>query len=190
MSNWLTRLFSSHAPQTSTEHILMLEQELQTLRLELAESERKADRLAQELARQQSSMDTQVNERLNSQIEKLMAELAAPAAQFSTQIYLDSLADTQSSEDCKASRRPQTQDVLAVARRMLRALQNHGLTPEEQPGERGTFDPDRHTVLSAEAYLQPGQAVKIQFAGFSYRGCLVHKAGVSPVESIEKAGKQ
>ena len=180
MPNWLTRLFSTPAPQADPERLLVLEQELQSLRLERTESQLKITRLAQELERQQTGMSAQIDERLNTQTQKLLAELAAPAAQLLTQIYLDGLAQAQPAGAEQAGKAPRAQDVLAVARRMLRILQNYGLSPEEQPGEISAFDPDRHIPLNAEHTLQPGQAVKIQFCGFSYQGRLIHKAGVSP----------
>lgn len=74
----------------------------------------------------------------------------------------------------------QAKDVLVVAKRLIRALEDSGLTPEGSAGETVPFEPNRHDSLSASAALTPGAMVVVRFAGGSYRGKVIHKAGVEP----------
>jgi molecular chaperone GrpE (heat shock protein) len=73
----------------------------------------------------------------------------------------------------------QAQDVLTVARRLVRVLEDHGLTLEGSVGETLPFDPNRHEPLSAEAALQPGEPAVIKFVGASYGGKVLKKSGVA-----------
>jgi molecular chaperone GrpE (heat shock protein) len=73
--------------------------------------------------------------------------------------------------------------VLTVARRLVRALEDNGLTVEGSVGERVPFDPDHHEPLSADVSLQAGQMVVVRFVGVAYRGKLLRKAGVEQVDN-------
>jgi molecular chaperone GrpE (heat shock protein) len=79
----------------------------------------------------------------------------------------------------KVEGRPvQANDILAVATRLVRVLQDQGLAVEGGVGESVEFDPNRHEVLSAEEKISPGEAVIIRLVGVSYQGKLLRKAGV------------
>ncbi len=45
-----------------------------------------------------------------------------------------------------------------------------------QVGEQVSFDPNRHTPISAAIQPQAGQAVTIRFAGATYQGKMIYKA--------------
>ena len=147
------------------ERTLQLENELQQLRLELREQKKIADRLKDELERQRGGESARM---AAAQVEQLLADAAAPVSQLLTQSHL-----------FKNENRPvQAGDVLAVAGRLVRALEDHGLVVEGSVGQSATFDPNRHEPLSAEDELRPGANVIIRLVGLSYKGKLLRKAGV------------
>lgn len=148
--------------------VLELEREAQNLRLELKERERVVANLKGELERQRSGASDRVAEAVQAQVEQLLADAAAPVAQLLTQAHL-----------LEVEGKPvQAKDVLAVAKRLVRTLEDNGLTPEGSVGETVPFDPNRHEPLSADASLKPGQPVTLRFVGVAYQGKLLRKAGV------------
>ncbi len=90
----------------------------------------------------------------------------APASQILTQADLLE----------KQGKPVQARDVLAVARRMLRALERYGLAFAGQTGEQVFFDPNQHTPINEAAQPQAGQPVTIRFAGVTYQGKMIYKA--------------
>jgi hypothetical protein len=73
----------------------------------------------------------------------------------------------------------EARDVLGVARRLVRTLEDNGLTLEGKVGETLPFDSNQHEPPRAEAVLQPGETVVIKFVGVSYAGIVCKKAGVA-----------
>jgi molecular chaperone GrpE (heat shock protein) len=69
-------------------------------------------------------------------------------------------------------------DVLTVAKRLIRALEDEGLTLEGKTGETVAFDPNYHQPLEVGPGLTPGQPVVIRSPGISYAGRVLHRAGV------------
>ena len=148
--------------------VLELEREAQNLRLELKERERVVANLKGELERQRSGASDRVAEAVQAQVEQLLADAAAPVAQLLTQTHL-----------LEVEGKPvQAKDVLAIAKRLVRTLEDNGLTPEGSVGETVPFDPNRHEPLSADTSLKPGQPVTLRFVGVTYQGKLLRKAGV------------
>jgi molecular chaperone GrpE (heat shock protein) len=170
MWNWLKRDKSAQEP--ADERVLALEGELQHLRLELQERERTLAQLQADLERQRGGADTRLAESVRTQVRALLSDAAAPAAQLLTQAHLHEVE----------GRPLQAGDVLAVARRLLRALEDHGLAVEGQVGQTVPFDPDHHEPLRAEISPRPGQDVVVRFVGLAYRGQLLRRAGVEAVE--------
>jgi molecular chaperone GrpE (heat shock protein) len=165
MPKWLDGLLARLSPD---ERLLALEREAQDLRLELEERDRLVSNLREELERQRGGTSIRVTESVQAQIEQLLSEAAAPAAQLLTQAHL-----------LEVDGRPvQARDILTVAKRLVRTLEDHGLTPEGSVGQTVPFDPDRHEPLSADAYPDPGQPVVVRFVGVAYRGKLLRKAGI------------
>lgn len=165
MWEWLDRLLGK---KPADERVLALEQESQRLRLELAEQEKTVARLKQELERQRGGTSVRVAEAVQTQVEQLLADVATPVAQLLTQAHL-----------LEVEGKPvQAKDVLAVAKRLVRTLEDNGLTLEGSVGESVPFDPDRHELLSADVSLKAGQMVTVRFVGVAYRGKLLRKAGV------------
>jgi len=147
------------------ERVIELERELQSLRLELAERKRTTERLKLELERQRGGESARL---VSAQLEKLLGDAATPASQLLMQAHL-----------LRVEERPvQAGDILAVALRLVRALEDHGLVAEGNVGESAIFDPNRHEPLSGDDALGPGAQVVIRLVGISFQGKLLRKAGV------------
>jgi molecular chaperone GrpE (heat shock protein) len=111
-----------------------LQRELQSLRLEIEEYGRKLETLTEDLERQQAGESARIAQAVQAQLEKSLTEMAAPIAQLRTQAHL---------LEMEGEAVPAT-DVLAVAKRLVRALEDEGLTLEGGVGETTSFDPNRH----------------------------------------------
>lgn len=147
---------------------LALEGQVQALRLALAEQENANRQLRGDLETLRAAQQYALKEQLEASLEKLVAEAAGPAVQLGTQAYL-----------LETLGKPvQAADILAVARRLLRALENAGLQFEGQVGQAAAYDPELHASLSAQQSLAAGEAVRIRFAGVRYRGKMIRKAAV------------
>jgi molecular chaperone GrpE (heat shock protein) len=144
--------------------------ERQSLRLELQERNQLVAQLKQDLDRQRSGASAQLNQAAQAQFEQLLAETAGPVAQLVTQAHLLEVEGKPVS----------ARDVLVVARRLVRILEDHGLTLEGQVGETVQFDPNRHEPLQSQVTLTANQEVTVRFVGAAFHGKLLRKAGVSP----------
>lgn len=151
------------------ERVLTLEREIQSLRLELEEGSQVTANLKRELERQRGTEGTRLTEAVRAQVERLLTDLASPVAQLLTQAHLLDV-------DGKPI---QAKDVLTVAKRLVRTLEDSGFTVEGCMGEAIPFDPNRHEPLSANVSLVPGEKVVVKFVGASYHGKVIKKAGVA-----------
>jgi molecular chaperone GrpE (heat shock protein) len=166
MPAWLDRLLG-RTDGADAESLVALRREAQDLRLQLEERSRQLAGLQKDRERRQAAEETRAAEAVTAKVERLLAEAAGPATQLLTQAHL-----------LEAEGKPvQARDVLAVARRLVRVLEEEGLTLDGRPGERTAFDPNRHAPLAGEAPA-PGAAVVVRFAGVGYRGRVLRKAGV------------
>lgn len=138
----------------------------QSLRMELNAREQRIAALEQELELLHARQDRLVAEMVSARMEALLSDLAGPASQINTQ---SDLLENQ-------NKPVQARDVLLVARRMVRALERHGLTLEGNLGEQVAFDPNRHTPLNGANQPQPGQPVTIRFVGVAHQGKILYKA--------------
>lgn len=158
-------------PQTSqpqsNEKLLTLEREIQNLRLELTERDRLIEKLKQQLEQQRTSESNNIDFAVQNQIEQLLTDTAAPVTQLLTQAHL-----------LQQGKPVQAKDVLLVAKRLIRSLEDNGLTVVGQVGETVSFDSNLHEPLSASSEVSPGAEVVVRFAGVSYRGKVIRKAGV------------
>ncbi len=169
MLSWFKKwLRASPKPQPqSDEELLTLERELQNLRLELTERDQLIDKLKQQLEQQRTSESNNIDSAVQNQIEQLLTDTAAPVTQLLTQTYL-----------LEQGKPVQAKDVLLVAKRLIRTLEDNGLTIVSQVGETFSFDSNLHEPLSASSEISPGAEVVVRFAGVSYRGKVIRKAGV------------
>lgn len=172
MKNWFSHLFSPSHPaetaQPAAYDFLMLQNELQSLRLELDSRDQTIADLKQQIERQRARQAEVIEETASARLERLFADVAAPVSQILTQ------ADLLENQ----GKPLQAGDVLTVARRMIRALERHGLTIDSQPGQLSAYDPDRHVPLDAGRTPQPGDPVTVRFAGVTYQGKTLYKAVV------------
>ncbi len=165
MLEWIKSLFGG---KPADERMIELERQAQNLRLDLAEQEQVAVRIKKELDRLDSGSSAHVSDAVQARVEQLLSDAATPVAQLLTQAHL-----------LEVEERPvQARDVLAVAKRLVRVLEDNGMTLEGRVGERVPFDPNYHEPLSADVSLQAGQMVTVRFVGVAYQGKLLRKAGV------------
>ncbi|MCI0464139.1 MAG: hypothetical protein L0Z62_44970 [Gemmataceae bacterium] len=163
LKRWFTRSRDAQGEATLRER-----NEVQTLRLELQERERLLAALKADLERLRRREEERIEQGVQAHRERFLTDSAGPVAQLLTQAHL-----------LEVEGKPvQARDVLAVARRLVRLLEDEGLTPEGQVGSTVPFDPDRHEPAGGE--LTAGQPVVVRFVGLTYRGKLLRKAGVTP----------
>jgi molecular chaperone GrpE (heat shock protein) len=168
MLNWLKQLWQK--PQTDDEQRLILERELQNLRLELTERDRKLANLKQELERQRSSENTRINAAIQREIEQLLSDIASPVSQLLTQGHL-----------LEVEGKPvQAKDILTVAKRLICTLEDRGLSINGKISETLPFEPNYHQPLSSNLDLAVGTPVVIKIVGVSYQGKMIKKATVEP----------
>ena len=99
--------------------------------------------------------------------DQLLTDTAAPVTQLLTQAHL-----------LEQGKPVQAKDVLLVAKRLIRTLEDNGLTIVSQVGETVFFDSNIHEPLSASTEISPGAEVVVRFAGVSYQGKVIRKSGV------------
>lgn len=167
LKQWLRRSPSTQ-PQDN-ERSLALERQIQNLRLELAERNQLVDKLKQELERQRTSENDRITAAIQTQIEQLLTDAAAPVTQLLTQSRL-----------LEEGKSVHAKDVLAVAKRLIRTLEDNGLTLIGNVGETAPFDSNLHDPLSTSTSLTPGLPIIVKFVGVSYQGKVIRKAGVEP----------
>ncbi len=171
MFDWL-KAFFKRGPETppippDNEQVLALEREAQSLRLELEEQKRIVANLKGELERERRNAKALMTESVQAEMEQLLSDAAGPVSQLLTQAHL-----LTEGKPVKAK------NVLAVAKRLVRTLEDNGLTVEGSVGETVSFDPNRHQPLRANADLKSEQPVVVQFVGVAYRGKLLRRASV------------
>ena len=107
------------------ERVLALERQVQSLRLELTEQHQLVANLKGELQRQRDAEDARLTAAVRAQMERFMTNMATPVAHLLTQAHL-----------LEVDGKPlQARDVLGVARRLVRMLEDNGLTLDGQVGE-------------------------------------------------------
>ncbi len=146
---------------------LALQNTIQALRMEITARDEKIKHLTDEVERLRYRTEGLAAESAAARVQGILTDLSGPACQILTQAALE-----------ESGRSLQARDVLTVAKRLLRALERHGLTFEGKPGDGVAFDPDRHTPLNPEVSPQPGETVTVRVAGASLNGKTLYKAGV------------
>lgn len=149
-----------------------LQNQVQSLKLELVERDRQIALLKVNAQAQQYQHQSLSQEQTSAHIEALMRDSASAVSQLLTQAYL-----------LEQEKKPiQAKDVLQVARRLIRTLENNGLSIDGLPGLQTTYDLECHMPLSAAESLTPGQPVVIRLAGIRYQGKILLKASVLAVK--------
>ena len=165
MFKWLKQVFKN--PSLDNEKTLTLEREIQNLRLELTERDQLIDKLKQQLEQQRTSENNNIDSAVQNQIEQLLTDTSAPVTQLLTQAHL-----------LEQGKPLQAKDVLIVAKRLIRTLEDNGLTVVNQVSETVSFDSNLHEPLSASTSITPGTEVVVRFTGVFYQGKVIRKAGV------------
>ncbi len=166
MLKWIKSLFATPSAASP-------ENEAQTLKLELAERDQLIAKLKADLERQRQQENARGAESVQMQLEQLFAEAAIPVSQLQTQAHL-----------LEAGSRPiQARDILTIARRLVRVLEDHGLSLANHVGEQVSFDPNLHEPLAGAAPC-PGQPVVVRFTGVAFHGKLLCKSSVEPIEEL------
>jgi molecular chaperone GrpE (heat shock protein) len=173
MLDFLRRWFGGgrQAAATSDEKLLALERDVQSLRLDLEERERVIATLRSDLERLRRDELARLEEVRQGAIEQVLSEAAAAAAQLVTQAHLLEVDGKPVS----------ARDILTVARRLVRVLENHGLKLEGGIGERVPFDPQRHEPIGGQEFPAPGEPVILRMVCVSYRGKILYKGAVEKV---------
>jgi molecular chaperone GrpE (heat shock protein) len=153
--------------------LLALQRQVQDLRLTLAERDAQVARLQADLERLRQGESARLADGLQAERERLCSEAGGPIAQLLTQAHLLEVE----------GKAVQARDVLAVARRLVRVLQDQGLELLGTVGEETAFDPNRHAPLGNDTTLSPGQKVRVRFVGVLLRGKVVRKAGVEVADA-------
>lgn len=169
--DWIRNIFHREPatqPDHSGEDPLAQQSEAQRLRLDLHARDERIAELEQEVERLQARQDSRVAEAADVQIADLLSDLAGPASQILTQTNLLEVQEAP----------VQARDVLAVAKRVVRAVERHGAVFEGKIGEQISFDPNRHTPMSASSHPGAGQPVTVRFVGVTYQGKILYKAVV------------
>jgi molecular chaperone GrpE (heat shock protein) len=175
MANWFQRIFGQTAPPPAPDSsppapdVVALQSELQQLRLELQERDQQLRQAREELNRQRAGEAARVQEGVQAAQEKLLNLVAAPVVQLLTQAHL-----------LEVENKPvQARDLVAVARRLVRALEDHGLRLLGSVGGMANYDPNCHAPLSNDTRIVAGQPVVIRFVGVATPdGKVLRKAGV------------
>lgn len=171
MLGFLKSLFCPpEAPVNScTERVLELEALAQSLNLEVAERDKQIQILKQELERFQSKQDSTINSVVSNEIESLIADMAPGIAQIVTQQHLLNVE----------SKPLQAKDVIAVAMRLVRGFEEHGMILEGSIGENVEFDPNKHELVSmGESEQEEGQMVIVRMPAVTFQGRVLKKMAV------------
>jgi hypothetical protein len=166
---WLTR-WRAGRPEAGSERVLLLEARLQQLTLDAAERDRG-------LAQIRADLDRERAERRSDETARETAATMAEALSASV-VQVLALAHLRQSGELE----PGGDEVLAVALRMVRALERCGVRVVGAIGERVSFDPTRHDPLSADTVLGAGRPAVVRTVGLAYRDSVVRKAGVEAME--------
>lgn len=149
-----------------------LQHEIQTLRLDLEERERLLHELRSTLEYQRDGSVTQIADSVHAKMERIIEDMATPVSQIMTQSHL--LDEGNQSLAAK--------DVMVLATRLIRVLEDQGMSIVGHVGEIMSFDPEMHEPLGAEESIDIGEQVVVRFSGIAFHGKFLRKMG------IEKAG--
>jgi hypothetical protein len=107
---------------------------------------------------------------VDARVEQILREAASAVAQLSVQRHL-----------LQEQGRPVAAvDVLSVAGRLVRVLEQQGLTLTDAVGARVAYDAGCHLPLQAGQTLPAGTLVTVRFPGIAFRGKILARAQVEP----------
>jgi len=182
MLRWIKRLLKLKArfaarelsSEQKRDDLLTLESEAQSLRLNMEEKNRKIANLRGEIERLREGEEARITQAVRGQVEELITDAASPIVQLLTQGRL-----LETGKDI------QVKDVLFVAQRLLRLLEDMGLEIYSGAGETLEYNPSLHEPFGG-ATITLGKRVVVVFPGIRYSGKVVRKAAVSELSGEAK----
>jgi molecular chaperone GrpE (heat shock protein) len=131
-------------------------------------------------AEQQIAELRQEYDRLQAQLQQQQAELQQTFQQSSLQV-LEPWLIQWSAAAYAAQQNPQAPAVrlLPLLRPIEQLLQQWQVEPTATVGSEIPYDPQFHQLMDGVA--NPGDMVRVRYAGYTYAGKLLHRAKVSPV---------
>jgi molecular chaperone GrpE (heat shock protein) len=150
--------------------LLVLESQLQGLKLELEEKKESLSKLNATLERLRLQGDASSQEKADARVEALLGQIAGPISQLITQA---DLVENQ-------GKTIPAQDVILLVKKLIKGFQEQGLALSGNLGQIVPYNPDLHTPLSGNLTLQAGQPVKIRFVGIQHKQKTIKKALVDP----------
>ena len=173
MWNFLNNILQHKKRSEINEQHLVSQSNVQSLRLELEETQQELAETRLELERQRNINQSMAKESTAFEMENFLRTISGPISQFNTQLHI-----------LQKGKIPiETRDVMRVIKHLLNLLQDYGLEITGDLGQKTTYNPDLHLILSNQASIAPGDPVVIQFSGFIYQGQLIRKAGVAGIET-------
>ncbi|OQY48710.1 MAG: hypothetical protein B6242_01440 [Anaerolineaceae bacterium 4572_78] len=142
--------------------------EIQTLRLALRERDQTIGQLKHALERERNDVSEQVSESVQTSMERLFDEAAVPIIQILMQDYF-----------LQEGKAVKSHDVIRLAKRLIKTLEENGLTIEGTIGETVFFDSNYHKPLSMNLSPTTGESVMVRLVGVSYQGKILCKIGVN-----------
>ncbi|MEW6157043.1 MAG: hypothetical protein AB1813_06395 [Verrucomicrobiota bacterium] len=152
-------------PMADSERLLILQRELASLRLDLAEKEKCLADFRRQSEAEKLSADIRWSEQWQSHIAQLLEEAATPVAQLLTQTHLHNNGTPV-----------QTKDVLALVHRLIALFERLGLKAEGEIGAIVAFDPDRHEMMEGQAEVGRGSSVVVRMCGVVHGKKILRKA--------------
>lgn len=148
-----------------------LRAELQRTRMDLDERSEALERVHEDLRRERGQTEGRARESADVEVAGLIDVIGTPLTQLVTLEHLRAEGTVE----------PRAGDVLAVAMRLVRALEDRGIAAAGTVGARESFDPDRHEPVGAGT-IEAGRSVIVRFVGFTHGTRVLRKAGVEPAE--------
>jgi molecular chaperone GrpE (heat shock protein) len=180
MWNFLNNFLRKKNNSEMEDQHLASQSKLQSLRLELEEIQQELAETRMELERQRNINQSNAKESTAFEMENFFRTISGPIAQINTQLYISE----------KGIKTVETRDIMRVAKHLLNLLQDYGLEITGEMGQKTTYNPDLHLVISRQADITPGDPVVIQFSGCTYQGQLIRKAGVAGSKSPQENSQE
>ncbi|MBY0549282.1 MAG: nucleotide exchange factor GrpE [Candidatus Obscuribacterales bacterium] len=127
------------------------------------------------IERERNIQSTLIAHSVENAAESLIQELSGSVIQLVT---LDHLSNNEAQE-------VRGTDALAIAMRMVRALEESGVCLLGKPGEMSEFDERRHEVVARNVVVQSGETITIKMPGVTFRDRIIRRAMVAPVPLAE-----
>ena len=150
--------------------ILKLQSALRARDLDLDDAQKAIEQLQADIARVREEQKSLVAAYVDNALEKTMRDIAVPLTQLATQTNLHEVQ----------GKSVNLKDVFNVVKRLNKVLESAGVTLDGTVGDRLPFDQNRHELLSAEQ--SHSTRVRVLIAGVAFRGKIIKKAAVEPVE--------